>query len=87
MLPPRSPRSLVQLLRAPTLFRHVLSLSRLTRAAGEVSRGSDWTLTLRAYLQENGYPDSFGPELIYPFLAASWGAPLHAIPEFPIYSL
>ena len=87
VLPPRSPRSFVQLLRSPTMFRHVLSLSRLTNAADAVSRSSDWTLTLRAYLKANRYPESFGPELIYPFLAASWGAPLHEIPEFPIYSL
>lgn len=87
VLPPGSLRQVGSLLRSPRLLRHVISLFCFTEAAEKVSRSADWTLTLREYLKVNRYPAAFGPELIYPFLSASWGAPLEAIPEFPVYSL
>jgi uncharacterized protein len=87
VLPPRSPAQVWSLLRSRALFGHVRSLHRLSEEAAAVAAGRDWTLTLRDYLERNGYPASFGPELIYPFLAASWGAPLDEIPGFPAYSL
>jgi len=87
VLPPRSPGQIWSLLRSKALLRHVLCLQRLSQEAAAVAARRDWTLTLREYLERNGYPASFGPELIYPFLAASWGAPLDEIPRFPVYSL
>ncbi len=87
VLPPRSPRQVVSLLRSPRTLRHVLALDRLAKAAHPVSLERDWSLTLSEYLRQSGYPSSFGPEFLYPFLAACWGAPLAQIREFPAYSL
>jgi predicted NAD/FAD-binding protein len=87
VLPPRSPRHVVALLRSPNALRHLLSLRRLIAEQPTVARERDFSVTFRRHLAENGYPDSFGPELVYPFLAACWGAPLDALPDFPVYSL
>ncbi len=87
VLPPRSLRQACALLRSASTLRHLQHLRRLAVASPEVSEGRDWSLTLREYLPRNGYPASFGPELLYPFLAACWGASLAEIQEFPAYSL
>ena len=52
-----------------------------------MSQVRDWSLTLPEYLRLNGYASSFGPEFIYPFLAACWGASLEDLQQFPAYSL
>jgi predicted NAD/FAD-binding protein len=87
VLPPRSPRQLASLLRSPRLLRHVLSLRRLIATQPLVAARRDFSTTFRRHLSEGRYPASFGPEFAYPFLAACWGAPLHALPDFPVYSL
>lgn len=87
VLPPRSPRHVAKLLRAPRLVRHALSLYRLAAEQPAVSARRDFSVTFRRHLQEGGYPPAFGPEFVYPFLAACWGAPLHELPDFPAYSL
>jgi predicted NAD/FAD-binding protein len=87
MLPPRSLRHVHSLVRSPRMLRHVLSLQRFVKEKYAVSRGRDWSRTLREHLRQNGYPSSFGPDLIYPLLSACWGAPLAAIEQFPAYSL
>lgn len=58
-----------------------------SESADQVLRAHDFSLTLREYLQRHRYPQSFGPEFIYPFLSASWGAPIEEMPNFPILSL
>ncbi len=87
VLPPRSLRHLASLLRAPRLARHLLALRRLVGEQPRIAAGRDFSVTLRRHLAEQSYPGSFGPEFAYPFLAACWGAPLHQLPEFPVYSL
>jgi predicted NAD/FAD-binding protein len=87
VLPPRSPRHVAALLRSPRALRHLLSLRRLIAEQPKVAAERDFSVTFRRHLAEKGYPESFGPELVYPFLAACWGAPLEALPEFPVYSL
>jgi predicted NAD/FAD-binding protein len=87
VLPPRSPRHVASLLRSPRLVRHVLSLRRLIDEQSEISGRRDFSLTFRRHLEAGRYPASFGPEFVYPFLAACWGAPLDRLPEFPVYSL
>lgn len=87
VLPPRSLRQVFALLRSPTVLRHVLCLNRLSKATHTVAQGKSWSLTLREYLQRNGYPASFGPGFIYPFLSACWGVSLAEIQEFPAYTL
>ena len=87
VLPPRSPRQVASLLRSPRLGRHVLSLRRLVNEQAVVARGRDFSVTFRRHLEQGGYPASFGPEFVYPFLAACWGAPLDQLPDFPVYSL
>jgi predicted NAD/FAD-binding protein len=87
VLPPRSLRQVLSLVRSPRMLRHVLSLQRLSQAAHAVSLGRDWSQPMSQYLQQNGYPAAFGREFLYPFLAACWGAPLEAIHAFPAYSL
>jgi predicted NAD/FAD-binding protein len=59
----------------------------LDRGAARRAARRDFSITFRHYLASRGYPTSFGPELAYPFLAACWGAPLHQLPDFPVYSL
>lgn len=86
-LPPRSLRQVFSLLHSPRMLRHVLSLHRLSRATHGVAQARDWSLTLPAYLQQNGYSPTFGPEFIYPFMAACWGTSLAEIQTFPAYSL
>jgi predicted NAD/FAD-binding protein len=87
VLPPRSPRHVLSLLRSARMLRHVLQLRRLAESADQVVRDRDWSMTLSEYLRHNHYSPSFGPEFIFPFISASWGAPLAEIPQFPIYSL
>jgi predicted NAD/FAD-binding protein len=87
VLPPRSPRHVASLLRSPRLVRHVLSLRRLIEEQSAVAARRDFSVTFRRYLRDSSYPPAFGPELAYPFLAACWGAPLHELPDFPVYSL
>src|SRR5262249_15619646 len=87
VLPPRSPRQVASLLRSPRLLRHVLSLRRLSAEQPGIAARRDFSVTLRAYLMQRGYPASFGPEFAYPFFAACWGAPLDQLPESPAYSL
>ncbi|MFO0761450.1 MAG: FAD-dependent oxidoreductase [Byssovorax sp.] len=86
-LPPRSLRQVAILLASPRLVGHTLSLRRLIHEQPAVAARRDYTVTLRRHLAEGGYPPSFGPELLYPFLAACWGAPLDELPDFPLYSL
>jgi hypothetical protein len=87
VLPPRSLRELASLLRSPRLVRHVLSLRRLIAEQPGVAARRDYSITLRQHLAARGYPASFAAEFAYPFLAACWGAPLHELPDFPVYSL
>jgi predicted NAD/FAD-binding protein len=87
VLPPRTPRHVAALLRSPRLLRHVHSLRRLIDEQPRISRRRDYSITFRRHLEEARYPASFGPEFAYPFLAACWGAPLHTIADFPVYSL
>jgi uncharacterized protein len=87
VLPPRSLRQVVSLLRSPRLVRHVLSLRRLIEEQAVVAAGRDFSVTFRHHLERGGYPSTFGAELAYPFLAACWGAPLEQLPDFPVYSL
>lgn len=87
VMPPRSLGQILSLVRSPMVLRHALSLHRLAKAIQPVSLGCDWSPTLEEYLRRNGYPASFGPELVYPFLSACWGAPLTDIEQFPAYTL
>jgi predicted NAD/FAD-binding protein len=87
ILPPRSPRHVASLLRSPRLVRHVLSLRRLINEQPAIVARRDFSLTFRDHLEASRYPASFGPEFVYPFLAACWGAPLDRLPDFPVYSL
>jgi uncharacterized protein len=87
VLPPRSIRQAASLVRSPRLFRHILSLRRLTEQQPAIARRRDFTVTFGDHLEREGYPKAFGPEFAYPFLAACWGAPLTELPGFPVYSL
>jgi predicted NAD/FAD-binding protein len=87
VLPPRSLRHLAALLRSPRLVRHMLSLRRLIAEQPAIVARRDFSISLRRHLAHRGYPERFGPEFVYPFLAACWGAPLHELPDFPVYSL
>jgi uncharacterized protein len=87
VLPPSSPRHVASLLRSPRVVRHVLSLRRLIEEQPAVASRRDFSITFRRHLAQGRYPASFGPEFVYPFLAACWGAPLELLPDFPAYSL
>jgi predicted NAD/FAD-binding protein len=87
VLPPRSLRHVGALVRSPRALRHALSLRRLIHEQRPVADGRDFSVSLRRHLALRGYPASFDTDFIVPFLAACWGAPLEAIPHFPVYSL
>ncbi len=87
VLPPRSLGQMASLVGSPRLVRHVLSLRRLIKEQPVIAAGRDFSITFRDHLARSGYPASFGPEFAFPFLAACWGAPLTALPDFPVYSL
>jgi predicted NAD/FAD-binding protein len=87
VLPPRGPHDVLSLLRWPRLLRHVMSLRRLIDEQPSIAGRRDFSVTFRRHLAEGGYPASFGADFAYPFLAACWGAPLDALPDFPVYSL
>ena len=87
VLPPRSIRQTVALLRSPRLLRHALSLRRLVEEQAVVSHERDGSVTFRQHLAAAGYPSSFGPEFAYPFLSACWGVSLAQLAEFPVYGL
>lgn len=86
-LPPRSAGHVASLVRSPRLVRHLLSLRRLVSEQPDVIRARDYSVTLERYLESEGYPRAFGPELLYPFLAACWGSPLAELHDVPVYSL
>jgi predicted NAD/FAD-binding protein len=87
VLPPRSPRHVASLLRSPRLVRHLISLRRLIGEQPEVFERRDYSVPFCRYLEEGRYPASFGPDFVYPFLAACWGSPIDSIRNFPAYSL
>jgi predicted NAD/FAD-binding protein len=87
VLPPRTPRHVVSLLRSPSRIRHLISLRRLVSEQPAVFARRDWSTPFHRYLAEGRYPASFGVEFAFPFLAACWGSPVDAIKEFPAYSL
>jgi predicted NAD/FAD-binding protein len=87
VLPPRSPRHVLSLLRSPHQIRHLISLRRLISEQPAAFAARDFSVPFHRYLAEHGYPSSFGPEFAYPFLAACWGSPVAQIVDFPAYSL
>ena len=87
VLPPRTPRHVLSLLRSPRQIRHLISLRRLISEQPAVFAARDFTVPFHRYLAERGYPASFGPEFAFPFLAAAWGSPIAQIRDFPAYSL
>ncbi len=87
VLPPRSLRHLDGLLRSPKQLRNLWWLSRFLRAAKTVTDAADWSLSVAELLHEMRSPADFGDQLLYPFLAASWGAPLSDMPHFPAYDV
>ena len=87
VLPPRGPRQLAELLRDPRRLRWLLCYQRLCREAGGIVAAEDWSWTLEELLQARGYPAGFGPELLYPFVAASWGAPLAEVRHLLAYDV
>jgi len=87
VLPPKTPRHVASLLRSPRTVRHLLSLRRLISEQPRVAAGRDFATTFEEYLVRGEYPAAFGPEFVYPFLAACWGAPLEQLRQFPVYSL
>lgn len=87
VLPPRGPRQLRELLRSPRRLRWLLCLERLRREAGSIVAAEDWSITLESMLRARGYPAAFGPELLFPFVAASWGAPLSVAKDLPAYDV
>ncbi|HEX4515114.1 MAG TPA: FAD-dependent oxidoreductase, partial [Polyangiaceae bacterium] len=86
-LPPRSARHVASLLASPRILRHVLSLRKLIGEQPGISKARDYSITFRDHLARAGYSPSFGPEFVFPFLSACWGAPLAELPSFPVYSL
>jgi predicted NAD/FAD-binding protein len=87
VLPPRGVRQLGEVLRSPRRLQWLLCLDRLRRAAGGVVAAEDWSYTLEELLHRRGFPAGFGPELLYPFVAASWGAPLAVAKDLPAYDV
>ena len=86
-LPPTTPSQLLQLCRRPSDLRHLALLRRFMTTGDDVVERADWSLSLREYLAARGFPERFGRELLYPMVAASWGAPLSIMPDFPAYSV
>lgn len=86
MLPPTHWSHLPGLLEG-TALRELLSLQRLLRGDDALLASGDFSLTLSQWLASNGFSDAFRDELLVPFLAASWGAPLDRIPSWPAYSV
>jgi len=86
-LPPRSIRHVASLARSPRLLRHVWSLRRLIGEQPGISAARDFSVTFRDHLAKAGYSRTFGPDFVFPFLAACWGAPLDDLPSFPVYPL
>jgi predicted NAD/FAD-binding protein len=87
VLPPRRPRHVKEAVRSPRRLRWLLAFDRLQREAGRIVAAEDWSHTLEQWLQRRGYPAAFGPEFLYPFVAASWGTPLDRTRELPIYDV
>jgi predicted NAD/FAD-binding protein len=88
VLPPRGPRQLGELLRSPRRLRWLLCLERLRREAGSIVAAEDWSYHAGgSLLRARGYPAGFGPELLFPFVAASWGAPLSVAKDLPAYDV
>jgi predicted NAD/FAD-binding protein len=87
VLPPRSVRQVAALVRSPRTIRHLWSLRRLVGEQPEVVARRDFAIPFHQYLTDRGYPATFGPDFVYPFLAACWGCSVGELAEFPAYSL
>lgn len=86
-LPPATPSHVLQLCRRPSELPNLARLWRFMNTGEDVIEHQDWSLSLREYLAERGFSERFAEELLYPMIAASWGAPLSIMPDFPAYSV
>jgi uncharacterized protein len=87
VLPPRSVAQALRILRSPRAQATALAFGRFTRSGEALIDAEDWSLSLRAWCAREGVAPRFLEEFLLPVVAASWGAPLEIMPDFPAYSV
>lgn len=86
-LPPRSPRHLLQLLLSPRRLGQLMLFTRFTRSTDELTKYADLAVSLGEYARQRGFPKRFQEEMLFPLIAASWGAPVADMRHFPVYDV
>ncbi len=87
VLPPRSVAHALRILRSPRAQATLRAFARFTRLGEDVIEAEDWSLTLREFCLRERFSPGFLEGFFFPVVAASWGAPLAIMPDFPAYSV
>jgi predicted NAD/FAD-binding protein len=86
VLPPRSLRHVRRLLSWQAL-RELVGFYGFLRGGLDLLAAGDWSVTLREYAERRAYTAGIAEGFLYPFLAASWGAPVDVMRDFPAYDV
>jgi predicted NAD/FAD-binding protein len=87
VLPPRSPGQVARIALSPRPIREALAFYLFLGGGEALVRGRSWRPTVCEYAESRRITASIAESFIYPFLAASWGAPLDVMPDFPAYDV
>ncbi len=85
--PPTNARTLLGMVYPPQNLLWSLSFYWFLRSGIPLVAGQDWTLSPKEYLTRSGIPVAVQKNHLVPSLAAFWGAPVAAMPEFPAYDV
>lgn len=86
VLPPRTPRHWCRQL-VPRNLRDTLYFAHLMAGLREASATHDESLTIADWGARVSWSKAFSDHIFIPFLAASWGAPVDAMRNFPAWSV
>jgi predicted NAD/FAD-binding protein len=72
---------------SPRSVREAIAFYFFLGGGEALVEGGDWAPTLREYAESRRATAAIAEDFIYPFVAASWGAPLDVMPDFPAYDV
>lgn len=86
-VPPPTLGHAAQLALRPRNLIRALSFLWFLRAGRRIVRAGDWGPSLREFLASSGIPKTVADDYLVPALAASWGAPVPEMFDFPAYDV
>ncbi len=87
VLPPRTVPQIARIALSPKSLREAIAFRRLLVDGHALVAAQDWGPTLREYAESRGATAAIAESFIYPLVAASWGAPLDVMRQFPAYDV